>query len=238
MFVRKKAREMLHLVNVLDYADAGKIDPHSPEDGSFDNLDLDNIRRFVQMDIRLRAQGEETVDYGRTIPSIARQVLVSFWEKPRTGFHYEEIEGLEKPVDFGSKKLDVPWSEEAYLRFKKSGDVKGLLLEHVTPIKELWKYLIELEKNDELIKSDEDWEREAGTYLRNNYRIAVVTKEQATGIDKYSGRDTNPFRNHPFCRYEKARRKAVEDVLQKEDPAREAAAGLDLSRFVHPGIKK
>lgn len=93
---------MLHLVNVLDYADAGKIDPHSPEDGSFDNLDLDNIRRFVQMDIRLRAQGEETVDYGRTIPSIARQVLVSFWEKPRTGFHYEEIEGLEKPVDFGS----------------------------------------------------------------------------------------------------------------------------------------
>ena len=115
---------MLHFVNVLDYADAGKVDPHSPEDGSFDNLDLDNIRRFVQLDIRLRTQGEETVGYGRTIPSIARQVLVSFWEEPRTGFHYEEIRGLRKPVDFGSKRLDVPWSEEAYLRFKRSGDVK------------------------------------------------------------------------------------------------------------------
>ena len=108
MFVRKKAREMLHFVNVLDYADAGKIDPHSPEDGSFDNLDLDNIRRFVQMDIRLRAQGEETVDYGRTIPSIARQVLVSFWEKPRTGFHYEEIEGLEKPVELRLQETGRP----------------------------------------------------------------------------------------------------------------------------------
>lgn len=238
MFARKKAREMLHFVNVLDYADAGKVDPHSPEDGSFDNLDLRHIRRFVQLDIRLRTQVKKTVGYGRTIPSIARQVLVSFWEEPRTGFHYKEIEGLKEPVDFGSKRLDVPWSEKAYLRFKKSDDVKGLLLEHVTPIKELWKYLIGLEENDELIESDEDWEREAGTYLQNNYRIAVVTKEQATGIDKYGGRDTNPFRNHPFCRYEKARRKAVEDVLQKENPAREAAAGLDLSRFVHPGIKK
>lgn len=136
MFVGKKAGEMPHFVNVLDYADAGKVDPHSPEDGSFDNLDLDNIRRFVQLDIRLRTQGKETVGYGRTIPSIARQVLVSFWEEPRTGFHYKEIEGLRKPVDFGSKRLDVPWSEEAYLRFKRSGDVKGLLLEHVTPIKD------------------------------------------------------------------------------------------------------
>ena len=108
---------MPHFVNVLDYADAGKVDPHSPEDGSFDNLDLDNIRRFVQLDIRLRTQGEETVGYGRTIPSIARQVLVSFWEEPRTGFHYKEIRGLRKPVDFGSKRLDVPCSEEAYLRF-------------------------------------------------------------------------------------------------------------------------
>lgn len=47
---------MLHFVNVLDYADAGKVDPHSPEDGSFDNLDLRHIRRFVQLDIRLRTQ--------------------------------------------------------------------------------------------------------------------------------------------------------------------------------------
>lgn len=116
MFIGKKAGEMPHFVNVLDYADAGKVDPHSPEDGSFDNLDLDNIRRFVQLDIRLRTQGEETVGYGRTIPSIARQVLVSFWEEPRTGFHYKEIRGLRKPVDFGSKRLDVPCSEEAYLR--------------------------------------------------------------------------------------------------------------------------
>lgn len=58
VFVGKKAGEMLHFVNVLDYADAGKVDPHSPEDGSFDNLDLDNIRRFVQLDIRLRTQGK------------------------------------------------------------------------------------------------------------------------------------------------------------------------------------
>lgn len=128
MFVGKKAGEMLHFVNVLDYADAGKVDPHSPEDGSFDNLDLDNIRRFVQLDIRLRTQGEETVGYGRTIPSIARQVLVSFWEEPRTGFHYEEIRGLRKPVDFGSKRLDVPWSEEAYLRFKKKDAFRHPLL--------------------------------------------------------------------------------------------------------------
>lgn len=37
----------------------------------------------------------------------------------RTGFHYKEIERLRKPVDFDSKRLDVPCSEEAYLRFKK-----------------------------------------------------------------------------------------------------------------------
>jgi len=126
VFARKKAREMLHFVNVLDYADAGKVDPHSPEDGSFDNLDLRHIRRFVQLDIRLRTQVKKTVGYGRTIPSIARQVLVSFWEEPRTGFHYKEIEGLKEPVDFGSKRLDVPWSEKAYLRFKKQGMPFGI----------------------------------------------------------------------------------------------------------------
>ena len=54
---------MLHFVNVLDYADAGKVDPHSPEDGSFDNLDLRHIRRFVQLDIRLRTQVKKTVGY-------------------------------------------------------------------------------------------------------------------------------------------------------------------------------
>lgn len=119
---------MLHFVNVLDYADAGKVDPHSPEDGSFDNLDLRHIRRFVQLDIRLRTQVKKTVGYGRTIPSIARQVLVSFWEEPRTGFHYKEIEGLKEPVDFGSKRLDVPWSEKAYLRFKKKGCLSASLM--------------------------------------------------------------------------------------------------------------
>ena len=30
----------------------------------------------------------------------------------------------------------------------------------------------------------------------------------------------------------------MEDVSHKADPAREAVTGLDLSRFVHPGIKK
>jgi len=53
-------------------------------------------------------------------------VLVSFWEEPRTGFHYKEIEGLKEPVDFGSKRLDVPWSEKAYLRFKKQGMPFGI----------------------------------------------------------------------------------------------------------------
>ena len=34
----------------------------------------------------------------------------------RTGFHYKEIERLRKPVDFDSTRLDVPCSDEAYLR--------------------------------------------------------------------------------------------------------------------------
>lgn len=61
---------MLHFVNVLDYADAGKVDPHSPEDGSFDNLDLRHIRRFVQLDIRLRTQfKKQGMPFG--IPDVA-----------------------------------------------------------------------------------------------------------------------------------------------------------------------
>ncbi|KAB6731400.1 hypothetical protein GBK23_10080 [Bifidobacterium longum] len=72
VFARKKAREMLHFVNVLDYADAGKVDPHSPEDGSFDNLDLRHIRRFVQLDIRLRTQVKKTVGYAAGWDAIPR----------------------------------------------------------------------------------------------------------------------------------------------------------------------
>ena len=125
MFIGKKAGEMPHFVNVLDYADAGKVDPHSPEDGSFDNLDLDNIRRFVQLDIRLRTQGEETVGYGRTIPSIARQVLVSFWEEPRTGFHYKEIRGLRKPVDFGPRDWTSHGPKRRIFASKSQATSKG-----------------------------------------------------------------------------------------------------------------
>ncbi|KFI89600.1 hypothetical protein BISA_2327 [Bifidobacterium saguini DSM 23967] len=222
---------MMDYVDVLEYMDAGKLDGLAQS--AANDADLDNIRRFVRLDAAIRRQTTGGT-YDRTRPSIERQVLVSFWEKPRTGFHYEQTAGLLQPIDFGSKLLDIPWSSQAFNTFKRNNNVKGLHLEHVTPIKQLWQCLLEIEKAD-TTKNGTDWRREAGAYLRNNYRVAVVTEDEAKGIDRYFSRDRNPFRDAqtPFKRYEaainKARKKKAGDRIWA------ATKALDTSKFVHPG---
>lgn len=206
------------LLNVLECPRAGLLDEISQDET---DRDLAAILAYIRAEERALATTP-----GRGKPSIARSVLMTFWQKPRTGFHRQEIEGR-KGVDFRSKLLLVPWSIEAFDRCEQQKNVRGLILEHVTPIDAIWKSLLVLRAESE---SDAEWAGEAQAYLRANYALAVLTKEQAYAIDAV-GLQTVGFKGKPFLRYHQAAER-----IRDNEAAGGPSAGLDVARFTHPGL--
>lgn len=224
-----------------EYVDLNKSLPYGLlddlNDPIRDYIDLGMIRQYVRLDIK--ADGLMDDFYRRSKPQMARTVLTSFWQEPRIGFHTAELDKLPDKIEMGSKLLLIPWSEKAYRTFKDTGRCKGLRLEHVVPIQQLWMKLIDIEK-DETTETFEDWKREAGTYLKYNYRLAVVTEDEAKGIDRYAERDKNPFAPKcPFQRYQQAINKA-RNAKPTSDNNRiwQATKDMDLKKFVIPSVKR
>lgn len=205
------------LLNVMNDPLAGVLDPISQEET---DRDLRAILAYVRAE-----QQALVLNPGRARPSIARSVLTTIWQTPRTNFHREQITGR-MGFAFGSKLLLVPWSMEAFDRLKSQNSVNGLILEHVTPIDAMWKRLVELAE----VEDDEDWVSEAQHYLTKNFTVAVVTKEQAAAIDAVGLRKQG-FEGKPFVRYQRA----AELIRER---AAEFAPGLalDVARFMHPGL--
>lgn len=206
------------LLNVTTHPHAGVLDPISQEET---DRDLRTILAYIHAEKHALATNP-----GRSRPSIARSVLTTIWQQPRTKFHREQICGR-KGFDFGSKLLLVPWSIEALDRLKSQNSVKGLVLEHVTPIDAIWKRLVELEGESE---NEEDWAGEAQRYLAVNFTVAVVTKEQADAIDAVGLRKEG-FEGRPFYRYYRAAK-----LIRERSAAGGPHIALDVARFTHPGL--
>lgn len=165
----------------------------------------------------IRAEKAVAAVSGRTPPSIARAVLTSVWETPRIGFHREAQKSFSAEAEFRNKLLWAPWSIEAAEHWNKTRKVKGLVLEHVTPIDWMWRKLKELDDKFEDPTSDlhpdskwggtsQTWEDHAAAYLIRHWTVAIVTEEQAGAIDAYGGR-TVGFEPNPFERYLRAEEK-------------------------------
>jgi hypothetical protein len=160
----------------------------------------------------IRAEKEVAAASGRTPPSIARAVLTSIWETPRIGFHREVQKSFPAEAGFRNKLLWTPWSIEAADRWNETHSVKGLILEHVTPIDWMWRQLTKLHDEFEDPTSDfhpdpewggasHIWEHHAAEYLINHWMVAVLTEEQSTAIDSYPGFKKTGFEPNPFERY-------------------------------------
>lgn len=208
----------VHLVNVVADRNAGLLD-EIPQDET--DQDLAAILGYIRAEQRALARNP-----GRGRPSIARSVLTTIWQKPRTEFHREEVAGR-IGSSFGSKLLLIPWSIEAFAKFNSQNDSTNLVLEHVTPIDALWNQLVELEKESE---DDKTWAREAQAYLRTNYALAVVTRAQASAIDKVGLRKTG-FKGRPFLRYQEAA-----CLICKGATEGGPHVSLDVAKFVYPGL--
>lgn len=202
----------------MTHPHAGVLDPISQEET---DRDLGTILTYIRAEKHALAKNP-----GRSRPSIARSVLKTIWQQPRTKFHREQFSGR-KGFDFGSKLLLVPWSIEALARLKSQNSVKGLVLEHVTPIDVIWKRLVELEGE---LENEEDWAGEAQRYLGLNFTVAVVTKEQADAIDAVGLRKEG-FEGRPFYRYYQAAER-----IRKKAAAGGPQISLDVTRFTHPGL--
>lgn len=204
--------------NVATYPHAGRLDEIGQAET---NRDLRIIKQYIEAEEYTKTQRPD-----KSVPSIARNVLVSVWERPRVGFHREEFVG-HSGLAFGSKLLLIPWSAEALERMKLNKSVADLVLEHVTPVEALWSKLRELHKESDTY---EDWVRSAQWYLNEHYTLAVITKEQAKAIDA-AGFKTRGFPNNPFARYVAASAK----ISQNAAPGK-ATVQFDVERFCHPGF--
>lgn len=224
-------------VDLLHYELAGRLDPL---DVTIDEKDVDNLRRIIHMCKALAGQNTEGV-YERDGIDVSRTALTTYWETPRTEFHKDmmaEFSKGKKP-DMGSKLLLIPWSPAAFASFKgNNNSVKGLLLEHVTPVKAMWDQLVKL---DEEAEDDKDWHSKSVGCLTNAYRLVVLTADEAKAIDKYGTRDRNDYPSNsttltPFWRYDDAKKKADEAQTKGvKDPLIGTLLALDLRNFVHPG---
>lgn len=225
------------IVDLLWDKPAGRLDPL---DDTINKKDVDNLRRIIHMCKALAGQNTEGV-YERGGLDVSRTALTTYWETPRTEFHKDmmaEFSKGKKP-DMGSKLLLIPWSPAAFASFKgNNNSVKGLLLEHVTPVKAMWDQLVKL---DEEAEDDKDWHLKSVDYLTNAYRLVVLTADEAKAIDKYGTRDRNDYPSNsttltPFWRYQDAKDKA-NDAKDKgvNDPLIGTLRALDLSSFVQPG---
>ncbi|TPF92481.1 hypothetical protein BW14_08645 [Bifidobacterium sp. UTBIF-68] len=222
-------------VDLLHYELAGRLDPL---DVTIDKKDVDNLRRIIHMCKALAGQNTEGI-YERDGIDVSRTALTTYWETPRTEFHKDmmaEFSKGKKP-DMGSKLLLIPWSPAAFASFKRNNNsVKGLLLEHATPIKAMWDQLVKL---DEEAEDDGDWHSESVRYLTNAYRLVVLTSDEAKAIDKYGERDKNDWpsdcKTSPFRRYEVAKKKAAAAKAKGvKDPLIETLLALDLHSFEVP----
>lgn len=200
-----------HVINVLTFPHAGQLDPAGRE---ATHHDLQVIREYISAENHARVILGE-----RKAPSIERAVLTTVWEKPRTAFHSKQKK-LIGDFEFGSKLLLIPWSMEAYSSLHEKNSVKGLLLEHVTPLSFMWKELVKIDSES---PTEDDWFVEAEGYLNNHYRLAVLTTAQAAAIDRAGHRQKGTPGN-PFFRYQKA----------IESPRFNVS--LDLDKFVQPGV--
>lgn len=210
-----------NFINVTTHAFAGQLDRLSPAE---DQADLAEIQSWLRTH---RAANRSHPK--RTPPRVARVVLETYWQEPRAGFHEQNLNGRRK-ADFGNKYVLIPWSVEAFDQYKNTGTKRGLITEHVTPIKALWEKLgLLLDEAEEEGWTDEEWTAEAKGYLETNFTLAVVTDEQARAIDTVA--KTLATEHVPFQRY-----KFAADHIRALREAGGTEVTLDVTRFVHPGF--
>lgn len=206
----------------------------TPIIGRLDETTLAEMRSDVAI-IRnyIRAEKATTTSApGRTLPPIAREVLTSVWESPRTGFH-RDARTCFRRINFRNKLLLIPWSAEAFEHAKSTNSFTGLVLEHVTPIDAMWQKLKELDADSEesdRVLADDMWETSAASYLVNHYMLAVLTKEQATAIDAIPTLRSTGFEPNPFLRYHHA-----ESEMEKNRTRGHSSPDFSVKRFVIPG---
>lgn len=196
---------------------AGRLDPLGPDE---DAADLSAILSWIRA-TRIAVE----LDPARKPPNIARAVLTTYWQEPRSKFHEDNLNGHRKD-ELGNKLTLVPWSVEAFDQYRQSGSRAGLITEHVTPIQAMWEKLGSLLDSAE---DDEQWMGEARIYLQVNFVIAIITQQQAGAIDTLM--KTGATEGAPFERY----RRAAEHIRQLRD-AGTTDVMLDITQFVHPAF--
>lgn len=219
-------RTLGEYVNVYEFPMCGRLDCTSEEESL---ADAALIRTYIRAEKQFAASG-------RTPPSIAREVLTSVWEAPRSRFHREAQKRF--TAKFRNKLLWVPWSVEAADLWNQTHSVDGLILEHVTPIVALWRKLRELDDefedpssnfhaDPEWGGSQHTWEGHAVSYLNNFWTVATLTREQASAIDSYAGLRTQGFEPNPFERYFQA-----EKLMNQDRQRGKVLPSFSTSRFI------
>jgi hypothetical protein len=210
-------------INVYETPYYGRLDEASNEKMK---SDVAIIRTYIRAEKKAAMSAPN-----RRPPPIARKVLTSIWEKPRIDFHRAEKKKFRK-LDLRNKLLLIPWSIEAFEYAKTYYSVRGLILEHVTPIDWMWRKLKELDvdpDNSDVLKDDEMWELNATTYLFNHYMVAVLTGEQSTAIDAVRDLKRTGYEPNPFIRYRYAEKQI--DIARAKGRVKPS---FSVAKFVLP----